>query len=141
MDIEILLTSDKAKIPTHATLYSAGYDLYAVEPGTIAPLERKLIKTNVCMAIPIGYYGRIAPRSGTALKNGIDVLAGVIDSDYRDEIGVILYNSDKSNYFDYGTEKAIAQIIIEKCQDVSWVKKDKLTATIRGNNGYGHSSA
>ena len=68
MDIHIKLLSEKAVIPTKATVFSAGYDLYAAEEVTVPRLGRKLIKTNVSMAIPINHYGRIAPRSGLAFK-------------------------------------------------------------------------
>ena len=93
MEIKIKLLSEAGKIPAKGTGFSAGYDLYAAESGEIDPLKRFLIKTNISIAIPKGYYGRIAPRSGLAYKNGIDVMAGVIDSDYRGDVGVILYNT------------------------------------------------
>lgn len=67
-----------------------------------------MISTGIIVQIPDGYYGRIAPRSGLALKNGIDVFAGVIDSDYRGELKVILYNSDKENKYEYKKGDKIA---------------------------------
>ena len=139
MDIHIKLLSEKAVIPTKATVFSAGYDLYAAEEVTVPRLGRKLIKTNVSMAIPINHYGRIAPRSGLAFKNGIDVLAGVIDADYRGDIGVILYNTDSNIDFNVKQGDKIAQIIIEKCHDINWVKSETLAETRRGEKGYGHS--
>ena len=78
--------SEKAKVPSQATFSDAGYDLFATDTYTLKPGERKLYKTNISTAIPHGYYGRIAPRSGLAYKHGIDVLAGVIDSGYRGDI-------------------------------------------------------
>lgn len=139
MDIHIKLLSDFAKIPTQATAFSAGYDLYAAESAIVPRLGRALIKTNVSMAIPMNHYGRIAPRSGLAYKNGIDVLAGVIDSDYRGDIGVILYNTDNNADFNVKAGDKIAQIIIEPCAHVSFVKSNDLTSTKRGEGGYGHS--
>jgi len=139
VDIHIKLLSDLAKIPTQATPFSAGYDLYAAEAIVVPRLGRKLIKTNVSMAIPMNHYGRIAPRSGLAYKNGIDVLAGVIDSDYRGDIGVILYNTDNNLDFTVNVGDKIAQIIIEPCAHVNFVKSNDLTATKRGEGGYGHS--
>ena len=79
-------------IPARANKTDAGYDLWSVESYTLKPLERKLFKTGISVEIPEGHYGRIAPRSGLAYKHGLDVLAGVIDSSYRGEIGVILIN-------------------------------------------------
>jgi dUTP pyrophosphatase len=138
VDIKIKLLSDLAKIPTQGTNFSAGYDLYAAEDVVVLRFGRKLIKTNVSMAIPMNHYGRIAPRSGLAYKNGIDVLAGVIDSDYRGDIGVILYNTD-NNDFTVKVGDKIAQIIIESCSTANFVKTENLPATKRGEGGYGHT--
>lgn len=139
MDIKIKLLSNAAKIPTQGTDFSAGYDLYAAEDACVPRLGRKLIKTNLSMAIPMNYYGRIAPRSGLAYKNGIDVLAGVIDSDYRGDIGVILFNTDESLDFSVKAGDKIAQIIIEKHHYVNWQQSDNLEASKRGEGGYGHT--
>lgn len=139
MDIHIKFLSDSAALPTRATGCSAGYDLYAAETVTVPKQARKLIKTNISLAIPIGFYGRIAPRSGLAYKSGIDVMAGVIDADYRGDIGVILLNTDLDIDFDVKKGDKIAQIIIEKCHDINWVKSEALTETKRGGKGYGHS--
>jgi dUTP pyrophosphatase len=138
VDIKIKLLSDLAKIPTQGTNFSAGYDLYAAEDVVVPRFGRKLIKTNVSMAIPMNHYGRIAPRSGLAYKNGIDVLAGVIDSDYRGDIGVILYNTD-NNDFTVKVGDKIAQIIIESCSQVNFVKAEDLPLTKRGDGAYGHT--
>ena len=139
VDIKIKLLSDLAKIPTQGTNFSAGYDLHSAEEVVVPRLGRKLIKTNVSMAIPMNHYGRIAPRSGLAFKNGIDVLAGVIDSDYRGDIGVILYNTDNNSDFVVKTGDKIAQIIIESCSQINFVKSDDLPLTKRGEGGYGHT--
>ena len=139
MDIPIKLLSNLAKSPTQGTQFSAGYDLYAAEEATVPRLGRKLIKTNVSMAIPMNHYGRIAPRSGLAFKNGIDILAGVIDSDYRGDIGVILYNTDSNSDFEVKIGEKIAQIIIEHCSGVHFVQTENLPITKRGEGGYGHT--
>lgn len=139
MDIHIKLLSENAKVPTQGTPFSAGYDLYAAEAAVVPRLGRKLIKTNVSMAIPMNHYGRIAPRSGLAYKNGIDVLAGVIDSDYRGDIGVILYNTDNNIDFEVKTGDKIAQIIIESCSSANFVKTNDLPVSKRGEGGYGHT--
>ena len=139
MDIHVKLLSENAKMPTQGTPFSAGYDLYAAENITVPRLERKLIKTNVSMAIPMNHYGRIAPRSGLSYKNGIDILAGVIDSDYRGDIGVILYNTDNNNDFPVKIGDKIAQIIIESCSSPNFVKSKELPISKRGEGGYGHT--
>lgn len=139
VDIKTKLLSKEARLPKQATSFSAGYDLFAAEDAVVPSLGRKLIKTNVSMAIPINYYGRIAPRSGLAYKNGIDVLAGVIDSDYRGDIGVILYNTDSIENFSVNIGDRIAQIIIEPCSNVDFIICENLASTNRGESGYGHS--
>lgn len=72
-----------ATLPTRGSSKAAGLDLYAVEPATIPAKGRAVIPTGIAVAIPDGYYGRTAPRSGLAVHNGLDVGAGVIDSDFR----------------------------------------------------------
>jgi len=139
MNIQIKKLSDKAKIPSQGSKYAAGYDLYAAEEVLVNTMGRKLVKTNISISIPEGYYGRIAPRSGLAYKNGIDVLAGVIDSDYRGDIGVILLNTDHNLDFEVNVGDRIAQIIIEKCHSVNWETVETLDATVRSEGGFGSS--
>lgn len=139
MNIQIKKLSDKAKIPSQGSKYAAGYDLYAAEEVLVNTIGRKLVKTNISISIPEGYYGRIAPRSGLAYKNGIDVLAGVIDSDYRGDIGVILFNTDHNLDFLVNVGDRIAQIIIEKCHSVNWETVETLDSTVRSEGGFGSS--
>ncbi len=103
-----------AKIPLRATKGSAGIDLYSVEAGILPPLTRRAIRIGLKVILPFNTYGRIAPRSGLAM-NGIDVAAGVIDSDYRGEIKVILCNNSKSDFV-FGIGNKIAQMIVEKIE-------------------------
>lgn len=137
--------SDKAVIPSKGSVGAAGYDLYTTESYELKPGERKAFKTDIALAIPEGFYGRVAPRSGLAVKHGIDVLAGVIDSDYRGEILVALINlGDKPVQLPIvkdGKETAIAQIIFESHGTVQggFVEVDDLTATQRGDGGFGSS--
>jgi len=129
--------SENATVPTKGTLFAAGYDLYAAEDAVICCGSRKLVKTNISMEITPGYYGRIAPRSGLAYKNGIDVLAGVIDSDYRGDIGVILYNTDKNIEFNVKKGDRIAQIIFEACYSASFQEVNELDSSVRQSGGFG----
>jgi len=137
--------SDKAVTPSKGSIGAAGYDLHTTESYTLKPGERKSFKTDISLAIPEGFYGRVAPRSGLAIKYGIDVLAGVIDSDYRGEILVALVNLGSEPVtlpiVKDGKQTAIAQIIFESCQTVQagFVEVDDLTATQRGNGGFGSS--
>jgi len=137
LQINIKRLSENATIPTQGTSFAAGYDLYAAEDATIVCGTRKLVKTNISMEITPGYYGRIAPRSGLAYKSGIDVLAGVIDSDYRGDIGVILYNTDKNIDFVVKKGDRIAQIIFEACYTATLNNVENLDNTLRQGGGFG----
>lgn len=137
LKINIKKLTDSAIIPTQGTAFAAGFDLYSAEDAVVVSGTRKLIKTNISMEITPGYYGRIAPRSGLAYKNGIDVLAGVIDSDYRGDIGVILYNTDSNIDFYVKKGDRIAQIIFEACYSAVFHELEKLDNTSREAGGFG----
>ena len=138
MNIQIKKLSEQAKIPTQGSKHAAGYDLYAAEEVLVNTLGRKLVKTNISISIPEGYYGRIAPRSGLAYKNGIDVLAGVIDSDYRGELKVILINlSDQEQSIENGDR--IAQLVFQQVEKVALELAEVLADTERGEGGFGHT--
>ena len=81
-----------AKLPTRGSAQAAGYDLYACEDATIPRGGRTVVQTGIHIALPEGHYGRVAPRSGLAVKHGIDVGAGVVDSDYRGLLGIVFFN-------------------------------------------------
>lgn len=132
---------NNAKLPSKANHGDAGYDLFALEDGVIAPGERAMVKTGITMSIPLGYYGRIAPRSGYAWKQGIDVLAGVLDSPYRGPVNVILLNTDKYKEFTYKAGDAIAQLIIEVCKDYPVEEVEELDQTSRGSDGFGSTGS
>jgi dUTP pyrophosphatase len=141
-EVKVKLLSENGNIPTKGTPYAAGFDLYAAESATVHRLGRKLVKTNISLEIPEGFYGRIAPRSGLALKSGIDIMAGVVDSDYRGDIGVIMYNTDNNVDFNVNIGDKIAQIIIEPYLNTTMSEvsnADQLSATARGEKGYGHT--
>ena len=137
LEINVKKLSENATIPTQGTKFAAGYDLYAAEDEVVVCGTRKLIKTNISMEITPGYYGRIAPRSGLAYKSGIDVLAGVIDSDYRGDIGIILYNTDKNIDFVVKKGDRIAQIIFEACYTATLNNVENLDNTLRQGGGFG----
>lgn len=137
--LQIKKLSPEAKLPKRGTSHSAGYDLYSTETYTLQPLERKLFKTGISFAIPHGLYGRIAPRSGLAFKHGIDVMAGVIDEDYRGELGIVIINlGDMPKELIAGTE--IAQIIFEYYNVVEIKEVNELTDTARGVGGFGSTT-
>lgn len=128
-----------AHIPTKAHKDDAGWDLYANENAVIYPDDTMLIKTGIALAIPRGYYGRIAPRSGLAVKKGIDVLAGVVDAGYRNEIGVVLINHHRVQ-FDVAKGDRIAQIIFERVDPFELEEVlEFFDNTHRGMGGFGSS--
>jgi dUTP pyrophosphatase len=127
---------EDSKIPCRADNGSVGYDLYSYESVTLPSGKRIIIDTGISFTVPDGTYGRIAPRSGLALKNGIDVMAGVIDPSYTGPVKVILFNTDSS---DFKIEKGdkIAQLILEKVSTPEIKIVDKLEKTTRGTSGFG----
>ncbi len=127
---------NNAVIPTRGSAFSVGLDLSSVESATIAPGERAIVATGLATIIPNDSYLRIAPRSGLAAKHGIDVLAGVVDSDYRGEIKVILINLGKDT-FEINPGDRIAQAILEKCVLADVETVEDLTDSDRGAAGFG----
>ena len=125
-------------LPFYATEHSAGVDLLAAEAVVIKPLERKLVKTGIAIALPQGYEAQVRPRSGLALKNGITVLntPGTIDADYRGEIAVILINFGQED-FTVSKGMRIAQLVFAKYQKVEFNLVENLTETSRGSQGFG----
>ena len=136
ISVYIKKLKESALIPTRATDSDAGYDLYSIEDGVIPAGGRKVVGTGIAIAIPTSYYGRVAPRSGLAVKKGIDVLAGVVDSGYRGEVGVVLQNLS-SEHFTYKKGDRVAQLILEQCNSIGWVELDELKDSERSYGGFG----
>ena len=126
----------EALLPTRGSVASAGLDLYSIEDVRIAPGERSLVHTGLAVAIPEGYYGRVAPRSGLATRNGLDVLAGVIDADYRGELACLLINTG-TEAVELQKHSKICQLIIEKIATPGAVWADDLSANVRGGGVFG----
>lgn len=141
MNVQIINKS-KHPLPTYATVASAGMDLRAnlSEPITLKPLQRTLVPTGLCMALPVGYEAQVRPRSGLALKKGVTVLntPGTIDADYRGEVGVILVNLSSEEFVIEDGER-IAQLVIARHEQVEWQPVEVLEETERGAGGFGHS--
>lgn len=129
-----------AVLPTRGTPHSAGLDLYCIDDLRIEPRARVRARTGLSTAIPDGFYGRIAPRSGLAAEKGIDVLAGVVDSDYRGEIICLLYNTgDEIVVLPAGSK--ICQLIVEQVITPQAAWADDLEETHRGAAGFGSTGA
>lgn len=115
---------------------NAGFDLYACEEGLVMPNQRKIVPVGISTSFERDYYMRVAPRSGLAAKSGIDVLAGVIDSSYRGEWMVILYNTTTVPYA-YKVGDRIAQAIPELISTEHFEFVESLEESDRGVKGFG----
>lgn len=134
--LSIKRLSENATLPKRGSEFSAGLDLSSAEDKIIPAGERALVKTDLSIACPPGTYARIAPRSGLALKKGIDTGAGVVDADYRGPVGVILFNWGKED-FEIKIGDRIAQLILEQIVLPDVVETDELPETVRGEGGFG----
>ena len=141
MKVEIVNKS-KHELPKYATAGSAGMDIRAniEQPIVLKPLERCLVPTGLHIALPEGYVAKICPRSGLALKKGITVCnaPGVVDADFRGEIGVILINLSSED-FTINDGERIAQMVIAHYEQADWEPVETLDDTERGTGGFGHS--
>jgi dUTP pyrophosphatase len=136
LPIKVKRLRDGARLPARATDWSAGADLHCVEAFTLQPGERRLVPAGLAIEIPPGYYGRVAPRSGLAVRHGVDTLAGIIDSDYRGELKVALINfGDQPVSFAAG--ERIAQLIIERAAICDYFWSEDLSETERAEGGFG----
>jgi dUTP pyrophosphatase len=128
--------SPDAVVPTRTTAGAAGYDLYASKAATVPARGKFIVPTDIAMAIPEGYYGRVAPRSGLAAKHHLDVGAGVIDCDYRGAVGVVMFNHAETAY-EIAQGDRVAQLIITKIDTPPVIEVDDLDDTVRGAGGFG----
>ena len=140
MEVKLKKLGNNIETPQYATEQSAGMDLRAVldEPVTLRSLERKVVMTDLSIALPRGFEAQVRPRSGLAAKHGITVLntPGTIDADYRGNIGVILVNLS-TEPFTINNGDRIAQLVVSKYERVEWVEVDDLDETERGSGGFG----
>ena len=134
--VKIKRTNVNAKLPVRGMAGAAGYDLTAAQAAVVPAHSKCLVKTGLAIAIPADCYGRIAPRSGLALKKFIDVGARVIDSDYRGEIGVVLFNFGNDDFVVNMGDK-ITQLIFERIKTPELKETNELEETGRGSSGYG----
>lgn len=135
-NLKILPLTDTATIPTKATPGSAGWDLYADEHLVIRPLSRAMVATGIAVSLPDDTAGLIWPRSGLAYKHGIDVLAGVIDSDYTGPVNVVLQNHAGVPFVIQPGDR-IAQLLIQPVTQVNLMMVASLDDTARGAGGFG----
>lgn len=130
------LVDAEGALPVYASAGCAGADLRASEAVVLAPGARAAVATGVRLQIPAGYVGLVWPRSGLAVRHGIDTLAGVIDSDYRGEVRVVLVNHGEQPVRIAAGER-VAQLLLQRVERASFTAADSLGDTTRGESGFG----
>ena len=141
MFVSLKKLDERAVVPENAYRGDAGVDLHALESYELAPFDRALVKTGIAIAIPEGYAGFVLPRSGSALKKGLSLVnaPGLIDSNYRGEIGVIAVNLDAKEPIKIEPGDRVAQLVIMRVENVTFNQVPELNDTERGEGGFGSS--
>lgn len=136
LSLKVKRLEKNAILPVRGSPFAAGYDLSCIEDFFISPRGKGLIRTGLAITVPRQTYGRLAPRSGLAWKNGIDVGAGVIDEDYLGEVKVVLFNHSDTQ-FEAKAGERIAQLILEKIETPEVEEVETLEPSTRGEGGFG----
>jgi len=137
MSLKVKKLTYDAIVPTRGSDGAAGYDLYSSEDAVVPnQAGRALVGTGITVVLPPGVYGRVAPRSGLAVKHCINVGAGVIDPDYTGEIKVVLFNHGL-NDFEIKKGDRIAQLVLERCETPPIEEISIVEDTDRGSGGFG----
>lgn len=142
LEVQLVRLDPDIPIPSYARSGDAGADLYATAGVVLeAGGGRALVGTGVAVAIPSGWAGFVQPRSGLALRHGVTCLnsPGLIDSGYRDELRVLLVNTDPHEPYRIRRGDRIAQLVVQQVAHCSFVPTDFLDASERGDGGFGHS--
>ena len=141
MSLDVLITrlDPDVPLPSYARLGDAGADLAAAEDVCLAPGERALVRTGIAVALPAGYAAFVHPRSGLAARCGVTVVnaPGTIDSGYRGEIKVILLNTDPAEPVSFRRGDRIAQLVVQRVEQVTFREVAALPETMRGEGGFG----
>jgi dUTP pyrophosphatase len=130
------LLGEGGVLPSYASTGAAGADLRASEAVEIPPGGRTAVPTGLKLQIPTGHVGLVWPRSGLAVRHGIDTLAGVVDSDYRGDIRVVLVNHG-TDPFHIAPGDRIAQLLLQRVERAAFVASAELEETDRGGGGFG----
>ena len=144
LEVPLVLLDPGLPLPSYARQGDAGADLYAREDAMLgAGGGRALVPTGVALAIPPGYAGFVQPRSGLALRHGVTCLntPGLIDAGYRDELRVLLVNTDPSTPYEVHRGDRIAQLVIQAVEEAKFVEvvEGELPDSARGLGGFGHT--
>jgi dUTP pyrophosphatase len=129
-------------LPSYARAGDAGADLVAREDALLRRCGgRALVGTGIALALPAGYAGFVQPRSGLALRHGVTCLnsPGLIDAGYRDELKVLLVNTDPDTDYEVRRGDRIAQLVVQRVEEAAFTVVDELPVSERGTGGFGHS--
>ena len=139
IEIEIKLLEEDLPMPRYQNEGDAGLDLPSRVDYVLNPGERAKIPTGIAVAIPRGYAGFVLPRSGLASRNGISLVnsPGLVDSGYRGEMAIIMINTDKHEAFHIKRGDRIAQLVIQRVEEVKLIRREELDDTARGEGGFG----
>jgi dUTP pyrophosphatase len=139
LDVLITRLDEAIPLPAYARPGDAGADLFAAEDIDLAPGERALVRTGIAIALPDGYAGFVHPRSGLAAKHGVTLVnaPGTIDAGYRGEIKVILLNTDPAGAVSLRRGDRIAQLVVQRVENVTFREVPALPDSARGDNGFG----
>lgn len=140
-DLPVRLLRSGAALPDRAYEGDAGLDLTACDRVTLAPGARAVVPTGIAVAIPDGHAGLVVPRSGLAAEHGLSIVnaPGLIDAGYRGELLVVLHNTDRERAFTVEPGMRIAQLVVVPVPQLRLVQVEELSATHRGERGYGSS--
>ena len=141
MELPFRALHGDARLPEAAHEHDAGLDLRSVADCVLGPGERALVPVGLAVEIPPGHAGLVIPRSGLAARHGITILnaPGLVDAGYRGELQVALLNTDRSEQFAIAVGDRIAQLVIVAVPPVQPVLADELSASARGERGFGSS--
>ena len=139
LDVLITRLDPEVPLPAYARPGDAGADLFAAEDVDLAPGERALVRTGIAIALPQGYAGFVHPRSGLAARHGVTLVnaPGTIDAGYRGEIKVILLNTDPARAVSLRRGDRIAQLVVQRVENVTFREVPALPGSARGDNGFG----
>ena len=147
LDVDVVRLDPEVPLPSYARPGDAGCDLVTTVDVELAPGERSLVPTGLAIALPEGYAGFVHPRSGLAAHHGVSIVnaPGTVDSGYRGEIKVVLVNTDTRETVRLKRLDRIAQLVVQRVEQVAWRETENLSETERGSGGHGstggHSAA
>jgi dUTP pyrophosphatase len=137
--VDVLRLDPEVPLPTYARVGDAGCDLVTTVDVELAPGERALLPTGIALALPEGYAAFVHPRSGLAVQHGIGLVngPGTIDAGYRGEIKVVLVNHDRHETVRLKRFDRVAQLVVQRVEQITWRETDALPESERGAGGHG----